>query len=243
MPPSFWHGSCLLPLCKAEGGEMVEFNQSEIARQLIDTGKYMLANQLAWGTSGNLSARVDREHMLITASGTEMGNLQMDDFSLCNFVEGTWTGSRKPSKEVPMHTAIYQTREDANVVLHSSPFYTTLMASSQEPIVSELFIETMYFLEDVAYVDYYHPGTSELGDAVKEQAEIAHVIILRNHGVILFDDSFADARMRLETLEMACRMIVTAKSAGIPLTKIPDNVVRDFLEGARYKPRKRVHRK
>ncbi|MCF8567507.1 class II aldolase/adducin family protein [Alicyclobacillus tolerans] len=218
-------------------------DQTEVALQLIDTGKYMLANQLAWGTSGNLSARIDEQHMMITASGTQMGNLTVEDFSLCNFQDGTWEGSRKPSKEVPMHTGIYKMRDDAHVVLHSSPFYTTLIACSDEPIVSELFVETMYFLEDVAYVDYYHPGTRELGDAVQEQAQNAHVIMLKNHGVILFDDSFADVTMRLETLEMACRMVVTAKSAGIPLTKIPDVVVRDFLESARYKPRKKVHPK
>ncbi|HET6873088.1 MAG TPA: class II aldolase/adducin family protein [Sporolactobacillaceae bacterium] len=215
-------------------------DQEKISRQLIETGQYLLANQLAWGTSGNISARLDEKRMLITASGTEMGHLKPEDFALCNFEAGTWEGNRKPSKEVPMHTGIYQVREDANVILHSSPFYTTLIASSEEPIVSELFIETMYFLEDVAYVDYFHPGTDELGEAVKEQAENGHVIILKNHGVILFDDSFSDAVMRLETLEMACRMIITAKSAGVKLTKIPDQVVRDFLENARYKPRKRV---
>lgn len=215
-------------------------DREKIAQQLIETGQYLLANQLAWGTSGNISARLDEKRMLITASGTEMGHLKPDDFALCNFETGTWEGNRKPSKEVPMHTGIYQVREDANVILHSSPFYTTLIASSEEPIVSELFIETMYFLEDVAYVDYFHPGTVELGEAVKEQAENGHVIILKNHGVILFDDSFSDAVMRLETLEMACRMIITAKSAGVKLTKIPDQVVRDFLENARYKPRKRV---
>ncbi|MGV3487568.1 MAG: class II aldolase/adducin family protein [Tuberibacillus sp.] len=219
------------------------FNQAEIEQQLIDTGKYLLDNQLAWGTSGNLSARIDDTHMIITASGTEMGSLKPHDFALCNFETGEWEGNCKPSKEVPMHTGIYQKRKDAHVVLHSSPFYTTLIASSEEPIVSELFIETMYYLEDIAYVDYYHPGTAELGEAVKAQAENGHVIILKNHGVILFDDSFSDAVMRLETLEMACRMIVTAKSASIPLTKIPDQVVRDFLESGKYKPRKIVNRK
>ena len=218
----------------------MNFDQVQISQQLIDAGKYLLANQLAWGTSGNISARLDDERMLITASGTQMGDLKPDDIALCNFETGLWEGNRKPSKEVPMHTGIYQVRKDANVILHSSPFYTTLIASSEEPIVSELFVETMYYLEDVAYVDYFHPGSVELSEAVKEQAENGHVIILKNHGVILFDDSFSDAIMRLDTLEMACRMIVTAKSAGFKLTKIPDQVVSDFLENARYKPRKLV---
>ncbi|GGE30050.1 class II aldolase [Pullulanibacillus camelliae] len=217
-------------------------DQLTITQQLINTGKYLLDNQLAWGTSGNISARVNAQEMLITASGTEMGNLQQNDFSLYNFETSSWEGSRKPSKEVPMHQGIYQERSDAHVVLHSSPFYTTLMASSEEALVSELFVETMYYLEDVVYVNYYHPGTAELGEAVREQAKKGHVIMLKNHGVILFDDSFGDAIMRLETLELASKMIITAKSAGIQLTKIPDLVVQDFLESARYKPRKRIYK-
>lgn len=219
--------------------ERIEPFQSEIAQKLSETGKYLLRNQLAWGTSGNMSARLDENTMLVTASGTEMGNLAPDDFTVCDVQTGKWEGERKPSKEVPMHIGIYQQRPDAKVVLHSSPFYTTLIACSNERIDSSLFIESMYYLEDVAYVDYYHPGTKELGAAVKEISSQANVIIMKNHGVILFDESFADAVMRLETLEMAARMIITAKSSGIPLNKLPDGTISDFLENSLYKPRKK----
>ncbi|MBD1381982.1 class II aldolase/adducin family protein [Metabacillus arenae] len=216
---------------------MVLENQ-ELAQKLSETGKYLLVNQLAWGTSGNMSARIDEKQMLITSSGTNMGNLSTDDFTVCTIDSGDWSGLRKPSKEVPMHKGIYQERKDARVILHSSPFYTTLLACSGERIMSELFIETMYYLENVAFVDYHHPGTKELGDAVKKQAACANIMIMKNHGVILFDDSFSDAIMRLETLEMTCRMIVTAKSAGVELKKIPDHVVQEFREKSIYKPRK-----
>jgi ribulose-5-phosphate 4-epimerase/fuculose-1-phosphate aldolase len=216
----------------------MELIKKEIIQKLSNSGKYLLANNLAWGTSGNMSARVNEKHMLITSSGTNMGNLSADDFTVVNVETGEWTGVRKPSKELPMHTGIYQVRKDAQVVLHSSPFYTTLVACSEAKIISELFIETMYYLEDITFVDYHHPGTKELGDAVKEKASLSSVIMMKNHGVILFDDSFSDAIMRLETLEMACRMIIISKSAGIKLNKIPDHVVCDFREKGIYKSRK-----
>lgn len=213
--------------------------ETKVKQQLIETGKYLLEHELAWGTSGNMSARIKNDKkMLMTASGTFMGDLKQNDFVECHIDTGEWTGDRKPSKEIPMHKAIYQQREDAKVVLHSSPLYTTLFSCSNESVLSELFIETMYYLEDVSYIDYYHPGSQDLGDAVYEKAALASTIIMRNHGVILFDKTFKDASMRLETLEMACRMIIEAKQAGITLNKVPKQVVAEFRETGVYKPRK-----
>ncbi|WP_019535908.1 class II aldolase/adducin family protein [Paenibacillus ginsengihumi] len=114
-----------------------------LKQQLSQAGRYLLEHELAWGTSGNMSARIDEEHMLITASGTFMGDLK------------------------------------------------------------------------------------------------ANVIIMRNHGVVVFDDHLTEAAMRLETLEMASRMMIQAQAAGIKLNRIPDQVVQSFLEGSTYKPRKR----
>ncbi|MEH7492102.1 class II aldolase/adducin family protein [Neobacillus niacini] len=211
----------------------------DIQQQLINAGQYLKANQLAWGTSGNLSARLDDHHALITASGTYMANLKEDDFVTFNLQTGTYEGTRKASKETPFHTGIYRVRQDAKAILHSSPFYTTLFACSSETIISELFIETMYYLEDIAYVDYYHPGTQELGDAIAEKANEANIIMMKNHGVVVFDDSISEALMRIETLEMACRMILKAKECGIKLNLIPQEVVTSFLEDSKYKPRKK----
>jgi ribulose-5-phosphate 4-epimerase/fuculose-1-phosphate aldolase len=210
-------------------------------RQLVDVGRYMLSNQLAWGTSGNISMRLDSEHMLITASGTFMGDLSQDDFVKYNLHSGHYEGARKASKETAMHSGIYQRRSDVGAILHASPFYTTLMASSNEPILSNLFIETMYYLENVAYVDYFHPGTKELGEAVAEQSSKANIVMMRNHGVTVFDDTLNEALMRLETLEMACRMIITAKSAGIELNTVPKQTMSSFLEESRYKLRKKIN--
>ncbi len=213
----------------------------ELESSLIAIGRQVLERQLAWGTSGNLSARVDADTMLVSASGTALGAMQPGDFVTVRVSDGHWEGARKPSKEVPMHRGIYQQRPDAAAVLHSSPHYTTLLACSEESIPSELFIETMFYLERVAWVDYAHPGSAELGESVKAAAAGAEVIMMRNHGVILFDKSSEEALLRLQVLEMTCRMIVEAKAAGIALKKIPAPVVREFLNSGRYKPRQPCH--
>jgi L-fuculose-phosphate aldolase len=210
-------------------------------KELIHIGKYLINNQLAWGTSGNISKRVEDRKMVITASGTFMGDLIEDDFVLFDLEAHKNLSDRKASKETPMHTGIYQSRSDVNAIIHSSPFYTTLFACSNEPIFSDLFIENIYYLENLGYVDYFHPGTIDLGEAIAEEAKKSDVILMRNHGVVVMDTSLSEALMRIETLEMTCKMIVTAKASGIELNKLSKETIKEFLEDSKYKPRtKRV---
>lgn len=60
---------------------------------------------------------------------------------------------------------------------------------------------------------------------------------MKNHGIIVFDDSVEEAVMRLETLEFTCRMMVMAKASGVALSVLPEEVVEDFLENSGYKKR------
>jgi ribulose-5-phosphate 4-epimerase/fuculose-1-phosphate aldolase len=213
----------------------------EPEQKLSELGHDMLARGLAWGTSGNISARVDADTMITSATGAGLGTMSAADCVRVRIADGTWEGARRPTKEVPMHRGIYRARADAAVVLHSSPHYTTLIACTGETIPSELFIETMYYLERIAWVDYAHPGSEELGEAVQRAAADAEVIMMRNHGVILFDRTPGDALMRLQTLEMTCRMLVEARAASLPLQRIPGPTVREFLHSGRYKPRQPWH--
>lgn len=214
---------------------------ASVSAELRRAGQYMMDNGLAWGNAGNISARIDGDRYLITASGTYLGELGEDDFAECSLTDASLTlpAGRKPSKEVPMHRAVYETRPDIGAVLHASPFYSTLIACAAEDIPSNRFVETMYYLERVERVGYCHPGSAALGEAVREKARKANVLLLENHGVLVFDTSIKEARMSLHTLEMACRMLLEARSAGIALSSVPDETAHDFLHHAGYRPRRR----
>lgn len=200
----------------------------------------MTDNGLSWGNAGNISARIDDDRYLITASGTYLGELGEDDFAMCTLSSGELPlkPGRKPSKEVPMHRAVYETRPEIKAVLHGSPFYSTLIACSGETIPSNWFVESMYYLERVERVAYYHPGSRELGEAVREKAQTANVLLLENHGVLILDTSVKEARMAMHTLEMACMMFVEAKGAGIQIKGLSDKIEHDFLHHAGYRARR-----
>ncbi|HKY54322.1 MAG TPA: class II aldolase/adducin family protein [Anaerolineales bacterium] len=209
----------------------------EARRGLQAAGRYMLDNGLAWGNAGNISARLDSDHYVITASGTRLGDLQDDDFVECSF-EGPLSKNRKPSKETPMHRAIYEQRPEIGAVLHASPFYSTLVACADIQIPPDLFIEDMYYLERVEHVGYFHAGSRELGEAVRAKTKQANILFLDNHGVLVYDTSIQEALMGLQTLEFVCRMAITARSAGLELRVLPSSTVADFLENSGYRPRR-----
>jgi 3-dehydro-4-phosphotetronate decarboxylase len=217
-----------------------------IRQELRKTGKYMMDYGLAWGTAGNISARISADEYMITASGTYLGELDHTDLVVCSLsgeavawdIQKQFDTSKKPSKETPMHRAIYENRPDIGAVLHASPFYTTLVACSSIEIPSNWFVETMYYLERVERVGYYHPGTLELGNAVAEKAKSANILLLENHGVLVYDVNIKEARMALQTLEMACKMLITSRSANVEMNGLSNAVERDFLDNAGYKPRR-----
>jgi 3-dehydro-4-phosphotetronate decarboxylase len=220
-------------------------NPTDARTQLQAAGRYMIEHGLTWGNAGNISARIAPNQALITASSTRLGELQDDDlvaFGFSNEEEPNVGASlvparstRKPSKEVPMHRAVYEARPDINAVLHGAPFYSTLVACTAITIPADWFVEAMYYLERIARVPYHHPGSEELGDAVRAQAAKANV---DNHGVLVYDTNVQEALMALHTLELTCQMLVTARAANLPIQPLAPNTVTDFLERSGYRPRR-----
>lgn len=217
----------------------MSLSRATTIEQLQAAGRYMVEHDLTWGNAGNLSARTTAGRYVITASGTRLGELRPDDFVECSYEDAASApAGRKPSKERPMHEAIYAARPDISAVLHASPFYSTLIACTDVMLPANWFVESMYYLERVARVRYCHPGSAELGAAVGEQAPSANVLLLNNHGVLVCDTSVQEALMGLHTLEMTCRMWLTARGAGVELQGLAPDVVRNFLDQAAYKPRR-----
>lgn len=215
-------------------GEIQIMNRLELVQELKQVGRFMSEKSLCWGTAGNISARYKDDEFYVTASGTYLGDLEIEDLSLCNN-EGALEG-KKPSKEHVFHNGIYEERPEINAILHSSPFYSTLVANSNIDLPSNYFVEAMYYLEKVVKIPYYHPGSAELAEAIKQNAKYGNVMLLENHGIIVYDTSIREARMALETLEYTSKMFIESEKSKIHINGLSDETVNDFLQNSGYKP-------
>ncbi|MCF6157657.1 MAG: class II aldolase/adducin family protein [wastewater metagenome] len=82
---------------------------------------------LVRSSSGNLSCRINEEFMLITATGSWMGEITREQVAICRISDGAVLNEKKPSAENGFHFGILHERSDVNVVLHfQSPYATSL---------------------------------------------------------------------------------------------------------------------
>ena len=207
-----------------------------IVNDLYKTGNFMRDQKLVWGTAGNISARIDDSHFYVSASGTVLGDMELEDFSLCS--KNGYVSGKKPSKEHIMHQGIYNQREDVGAILHASPFYSTIIACSDIELPSNYFVESMYYLERIERIPYHHPGSQELAEAVEKKAKAANIMLLENHGVIVYDKNLKEARMALQTLEYTAKMHVTAKKSSVNMKQVSNQTEKDFLQNSGYKPKR-----
>ncbi len=209
-------------------------NLDRYRQSLCELGHTLGRCGLAWGTSGNISLRVDEERFLISASGAWLAELRPEQTALCSLQHENVEGAR-PSVETPMHRAIYRARPEAQVVVHVSPPYTTLIACSSLQVPTDLNIENIFYVGRVTRVPYIRPGTHALAEEVGQAVQEHETVILSNHGVITFHRSIPDVLMRVESFEMTCRLIVLARMASIPLNHLPPDAVQELRREGGYR--------
>ncbi len=207
-------------------------------QSLIVLGRLAGSRGYLWGTGGNLSIRRSESHFLITMRGTALDQLDSQDFVLAP-LQG---GPREPpeaSTEIQLHRRIYQARADVRCVIHLSPPYTTLVACTDLELPTDLVPETALYLGEIARVPYILPGTDELAQAVASAlGEERSVVLMENHGVVAVGETPLEAFRRIEVLEFLCRMVVTARSAGLTLRGIGADAVAALRRSYGVKPRR-----
>ena len=208
-------------------------DQDTIRQDIIASGRRLLARGLVWGCSGNISQRTGDDAFLVAASGTELGALRAGDLTTCRVSSAQHQGPT-PSRETGLHRAIYRSLPMVQAVVHTSPFYATLVACCHIPLRTDLFPEAMAYLGQVGWVAYHHPGSQTLAKAVAAQARESLSVMLENHGVVAVGQSLDEVVLRLETLEFLCRMEVAARGSGLALQYLGAEAARAF--GSQYQP-------
>ena len=171
-------------------------------------GKQLFDRRMGPGTTGNLSFLHDGK-LYITASGVCFGRMKAEDFSEVDPGTMAWTG-KKPSKELPLHVAAYQTRPGTEAVVHVHSTYAVLWSCLPHENEADCVpAYTPYLgmkLGRVGLIDYGKPGSQALFDAFARQAPASDGWILKNHGPVIAGKNLMDAFACLEELEESCRL-------------------------------------
>ncbi|MBP5266441.1 MAG: class II aldolase/adducin family protein [Lachnospiraceae bacterium] len=179
--------------------------EKELRQQITETGRRLLQDGLVARTWGNVSARVDAEHFLITPSGLDYMQTRDEDLALYHPADKTWSGPHKPSSEKGIHAAAYELFPEVNFVIHTHQTYASAIGVFGFDRLS-LTKEEKESLGGIALAGYGLPGTGKLKKEVTAAfATGAHTVFMKHHGVVIAAASREEAYERALLLEEVCK--------------------------------------
>ncbi len=193
----------------------------QLRRDMVDIGRRLHDKGLVAASDGNLSARTDSNQLLITGSGTHLGELTPDQIVRVTTDGRLVAGSRKPSSEMPLHLAVYRTRPDVQAVVHAHPPITTAFSFAGVSIAQCVIPEVVLTLGTIPTAPYATPGSDEGPFAIAGLIADHDAIILERHGSVTVGKSLKDAYYKLEKVEHAAQVLFHARQLGkvIPLSR------------------------
>ena len=205
-----------------------------LREQVVQVGMEALARGVVHGTAGNMSVRDPESGLIaISPSGIPYPAVTPADVVIVNDLGLVVDGRRKPSSETPLHTMVMRARPDVRAIVHTHSHYSTVV-SCIRPYLPPILTEVCLVVgARVPVTRYGLTGTPDFGESVIEVLEPdSRAIILKNHGLICFGDSFAAALGIAEVVEEAARVYVDALAAngGREPELVPEALIPEMTE-------------
>lgn len=203
-------------------------NTTQAREQIVRKGVEMLEEGLTQRTSGNVSARIDDEHIVISPSGVPYHDVNPSDVPVITIDNDQVSEGKQPSSEAPMHTAVYRQRDDIDAIIHThSPFATTFAALGKPLLPSHYLIAFAGKKVDVA--EYGTNGTEELAKKATAALGDRNAVLLRNHGVLAGGPTLESAHNVAARVEYCAQIHFQASLLGEP-ELVADDELDDLIE-------------
>src|ERR1700676_3419302 len=188
---------------------MPAMTESNIREEICRLGRSLFERGLTPGSSGNISVRCEDGGYMVTPTNASLGSLDPARLSRLGPDRRLVSGDA-PTKEVPLHSALYQTRSGARAVvhLHSTHSVALSMLPDIDPRAA-LPPMTAYYLMKcgaTALVPYYRPGDPAVADAIKGLAGKYSSVLLANHGPVVSGETLEAAVFAIEELEETAKL-------------------------------------
>lgn len=183
---------------------------------------------LTHGSSGNISARTPDGGLLVTPTGSSFGRL--DPACLSRFdKDGRHVGGDRPTKEMPLHQAFYETRSTAAAVVHLHSCHAVAWSMmpdlDPESFLPPLTAYSVMQLGRVKLLPFFVPGDPATGDAIRGLAGRRSAVMLANHGPVVAGRDLESTVNAIEELEATARLALLTRSCA-PVALSPDQVSR-----------------
>ena len=200
--------------------------ETRLREQICLLAKSLFDRGLTHGSTGNISARTPDGGLLVSPTGTSFGRL--DPGRLSRFdAQGTLVDGDKPTKEMPLHTAFYDTRTTAGAVvhLHSTHSVALSMLPDADPddFLPPMTPYAIMKLGKVRLLPFFLPGDPAMGEAVRGLAGKRSAVMLANHGPVVAAKDVEAACNAVEELEKTAKLALLLRGTKAQMLT-PDQV-------------------
>lgn len=184
-------------------------DEAQLREEICRFGRSLFDRGLTPGSSGNISLRLPDGGWLATPTDSSLGFLDPARLSRLD-EQGRLVSGAAPTKELPLHGALYESRHGARAVvhLHSTHSVALSMLPGIDPkdVLPPL---TAYYVMRVgrtALLPYFRPGDPAVADAIRGLAGRYSSVLLANHGPVVAGKSLEAAIYAMEELEETARL-------------------------------------
>ncbi len=183
--------------------------EAELRETICLLAKSMFDRGLTGGSTGNISARTEDGGLLVSPTGTSFGRL--DPGRLSRFdATGAHIDGDKPTKEMPLHSAFYDTRSNAGAVVHLHSCHSVALSmmpdANEDDFLPPLTPYGIMQVGQVKLLPFFMPGDPAMGEAVRGLAGKRSAVMLANHGPVVAGKDVEAACNAIEELEATAKL-------------------------------------
>ncbi|MDB2389702.1 aldolase [Alphaproteobacteria bacterium] len=184
-------------------------SDTQLREQICMLAKSMFDRGLTGGSTGNISARTSDGGLLVSPTGTSFGRLDPARLSYFD-ATGVLIDGDAPTKEMPLHSAFYDTRSSAGAVVHLHSCHAVALSMmpdlDADNFLPPLTPYAIMKLGKVALLPFFRPGDPLMGKAVRGLAGKRSAVMLANHGPVVAGKDVEAACNAIEELEDTARL-------------------------------------
>lgn len=186
-------------------------SETKLREQICLLAKSMFDRGLTGGSTGNISARTEDGGLLVSPTGSSFGRLDPAELSRFD-AAGRHIGGLTPTKEMPLHSAFYETRKSAGAVVHlhscHSVAWSMMPEIDPENVLPPLTPYAIMKLGKVKLLPFFMPGDAAMGEALRSLGGKRSAVLLANHGPVVAGKDVEAACNAIEELEDTARLAI-----------------------------------
>jgi ribulose-5-phosphate 4-epimerase/fuculose-1-phosphate aldolase len=188
-------------------------NEATLRDEIVKWGRSLFERGYTAGSSGNISARIE-DGFIATPTNSCLGFLDPERLAKLDR-DGAHLSGDKPTKELPLHFAFYETRPNAGAVVHlHSPYSTALSCLADvdpDDAVPPITPYVVMRVGRVPVVPYTRPGSAEVAPLIRAKAPDHPAVLLANHGPVVAGTSLESAVFAMEELEETAKLVLLTR--------------------------------